>query len=89
MRASIRDRGASGNVYALAIQEDGRVVLGGMFSRINGVDRYRIARLHSDGSLDPSFDPGVGADRNVLAVAIQGDGKILIGRAVHQSKWGR
>ena len=71
--------GASGNVYALAIQEDGRVVWGGMFSRINGVDRYRIARLHSDGSLDPSFDPGVGADRNVLAVAIQGDGKILIG----------
>ena len=39
--------------------------------------RNRIARLHPDGSLDASFNPDV--NNNVLSLALQSDGKILLG----------
>lgn len=71
-----------GRVHALRIQTDGKVLIGGDFTSINGVTRNRIARLNADGSLDASFDPGDGA-RNwgnvVRCVVVQPDGKILVG----------
>ncbi len=54
-------------------------MIGGCFSSYNGRSRNRIARLNSDGSLDTGFDPGTGADNWVQSVAVQSDGKILIG----------
>ena len=63
----------------LAVQPDGKSIVGGAFTSVDGVDRNRIARFNIDGSLDPSFDPGLGFDDEVLAVAIQPDGKILVG----------
>jgi uncharacterized delta-60 repeat protein/prepilin-type N-terminal cleavage/methylation domain-containing protein len=63
----------------IALQADGKAIVGGAFTSIDGVDRNRIARFNIDGSLDVSFDPGVGFDGDVLAVAIQPDGKILVG----------
>jgi uncharacterized delta-60 repeat protein len=71
--------GASGVVYALAEQPDGKVLVGGGFSTFDGVARNRIARLNADGSLDTSFDPGSGADNWVDAVVLQSDGKVLVG----------
>jgi uncharacterized delta-60 repeat protein len=71
--------GANGTVNALAIQSDGKILLGGTFSSYNGVSRNRIARVNSDGGLDPSFDPGAGVNNTVYALAIQNDGKILVG----------
>jgi len=38
-----------------------------------------MARLNSDGSVDPSFDPGSGPDDTVRALLLQPDGKIIIG----------
>ena len=70
---------ANNVVSALALQPDGRVLLGGWFTAINGVPRNRIARLNASGSLDISFDPGTGANNPVLALALQPDGKVLIG----------
>ncbi|MFP6872264.1 MAG: hypothetical protein VCA55_02045 [Verrucomicrobiales bacterium] len=64
---------------SIAFQPDGKAVVGGAFTSIDGVNRNRIARFNVDGSLDESFDPGVGFDDDVLAVAIQPDGKILVG----------
>jgi uncharacterized delta-60 repeat protein len=70
-------------VSSVAIQEDGKVLIGGSFSSLlsNGsflpVTRHRIARLHPDGTLDSSFDPA--ADADVSCIAVQADGKILIG----------
>lgn len=67
-------------VYALAIQPNGRVLIGGDFTTVNGVARNRIARLNPlDGSLDVGFDPGSGASSAVYALALQADGKIAAG----------
>ncbi|MDW8309677.1 MAG: Calx-beta domain-containing protein, partial [Verrucomicrobiales bacterium] len=71
--------GANDYVYALAVQPDGRILIGGDFTTVNGVPRHRIARLHPDGSLDLSFDPGTGANAAVRAIALQTDGRIVIG----------
>jgi len=72
--------GTNGSVNALALQSDGKVIITGNFTKVNGVDRRYIARLRADGSLDSSFDPGTGPDSAVIyAIAIQSDGKIIIG----------
>ena len=69
----------NGSVAQIAIQSDGRILLGGGFTLVNGISRNRITRLNSDGSLDPTFNPGTGADEYVEAVIVQADQKIIIG----------
>lgn len=72
--------GFEGNVFTLAQQLDGKILVGGTFTNFNGTDRSRIARLNPDGSLDTTFlSTGVGADDFVNAIAIQGDGRVMIG----------
>ena len=65
-------------IYTMALQRDGKVLIGGNFTTINGVSRNCIARLNRDGSLDTSFDPGTGADYSVYDLILQSDGKIII-----------
>ncbi len=65
-------------VEAIAVQPDGKILIGGGFTFCNGVARPGIARLNEDGSLDTSFDPGQGANGVVRDIAIRPDGKILI-----------
>jgi uncharacterized delta-60 repeat protein len=71
--------GASNQVQAVVHQPDGKVIIGGYFTAVDGTGRNRIARLNANGSLDASFDPGTGADSTVRAVAFQPDGKVIIG----------
>jgi hypothetical protein len=66
------DGGANNQVECLAIQPDGKVIIGGWFTSFNGAARSRIARLNADGSLDTSFDPGSGANGVVTSLALQG-----------------
>ena len=77
--------GANGSVLALTTQKDGRFLIGGLFTSVQGVPRNRIARLHGDGSVDLSFDPGSGVtgvgSASVNALALQEDGKVLVGGA--------
>lgn len=70
--------GVDGNgiVWAAAVQNDGKVLIGGEFFSVNGVARSFLARLNADASLDTSFAPQI-SDR-VLAIIVQPDGKILI-----------
>jgi len=51
----------------------------GSFTTVNASQRRRVARLNPDGSLDASFNPGAGLDNTAYAVALQPDGKILVG----------
>ncbi|MDW8216286.1 MAG: hypothetical protein RML57_01635 [Acidobacteriota bacterium] len=79
-----RQSGASDWVEAMAVQPDGKVVIGGRFTRVNGVARGGIARLNADGTLDTSFGAGQGGVSGgnfprVHAVAVQPDGKVVIG----------
>ena len=73
----------AGVVDSLAVQADGKIVIGGGFTALqpnslaNPVTRFNIARVNTDGSVDTSFDPE--ANGPVLAVAVQSNGKILIG----------
>lgn len=71
--------GISSTVHALAIQSDGKIIIGGDFTTFNGVTANHLARLNTDGSLDAAFSAGTGANDSVRAIAIQVDGKILIG----------
>src|SRR5439155_5079837 len=72
----------NGFILALAVQSDGKILVGGDFTSLGGGDsgmttRNRIGRLNSDGTVDTSFDPG--ANNTVLALALYKDGKILVG----------
>ena len=67
------------NVEAFALQADGRVWVGGIFSTVDGRDARRIARLMPTGSLDLTFGPFPIAQAGVLAVVLQPDGKPIIG----------
>lgn len=71
-------------VDAIAIQDNGKIIIGGKFSSFNGVPRDRLARLNSDGYLDPTFTPCAWTHLSFgiywnYAIAIQNDGKIIIG----------
>ena len=71
-------------VYSVAVQPDGKVLVAGLFTAINGATRYGVARLNSDGSLDNTFtalnwQDTVGNKGTVNSIAIQSDGKILVG----------
>jgi len=68
-------------VISIAVQSDGKIVLGGQFTSWNGTAVGRIARLNSDGTLDTAFttNTGTGAIYSVGTVAVQPDGKILVG----------
>ncbi len=68
---------ANNFVYGVAVQADGKILLGGSFTTVGGTGRNRIARLNADGTLDPGFNPN--ADDSVYSVAMQADGKILLG----------
>ena len=63
---------------SLALQSDGKIIVGGAFTLFNGATRKRLTRLNADGSTDTSFQPGNGADDRVYTMAIQPDGNIVI-----------
>jgi uncharacterized delta-60 repeat protein len=65
------------SVTSLMSQPDGRILLGGYFTSVNGVTREGLARLNTDGSLDAAFalDGGVGP---AVPLALQRDGKVLV-----------
>ena len=71
--------GPDGPVRALLARPDGTVWLAGDFTRVSGRPRQRVARLRADGSLDTAFDPGVGPNDRVLALAEGNQGTLYVG----------
>ena len=71
-------------VSALALQTDGKIVVGGDFASYNDGSAHAcsaIARLNTNGTFDTTFVNGVGTGSNggVLSIALQTDGKIVVG----------
>ena len=82
---SFTSQAASG-VSAIAVQADGKIVIGGIFTGVqnetNSLAIRYIARYNPDGTLDGSFSPS--PNYAVYALAIQTDGKIVLGGAFNQ-----
>jgi uncharacterized delta-60 repeat protein len=81
--------GAADFCAAIAQQADGRYVLAGyssINSATNGANDFALARVNANGTLDTAFDSeGIlttdfsGGDDRATSIAIQSDGKIVVG----------
>jgi len=67
-----------GDITAIARQQDGKIIVGGNFTRVHGNMRRNLARLNADGSLDASFQPP-SIVSTPLSLLVLPDGKILLG----------
>ena len=79
--SSLRAQDAGEFVGAIALQPDGKAIIGGTFAAINGTACHDLCRLNADGNVDVSFlDINAGGNwfTNVYAVALSADGKILV-----------
>ena len=70
--------GLGQEVTFLAIQTDGKILIGGDFTMFDAIPTRYLTRRNLDGSLDPSFYVGNAINGPVQCIKIQNDGKILI-----------
>ena len=77
----IRVPGPTARFGPAALQPDGQILIAGDFTTYNNTNRSFIARLNQDGSVDPSFDPGVGPNGDIFSMSVQTNGQIVIGGA--------
>lgn len=47
------------DLNVVKLQSDGKILVGGTFDSYNGITRYSLVRLNTDGSLDSTFDSGL------------------------------
>ena len=76
--------GFDSNVTSLILQTDGKIVVGGNFGSYNDGSAHAcigIARLNTNGTFDNTFvsGPGIGFNNTVSSLALQTDGKIIVG----------
>ncbi|TVQ29217.1 MAG: DUF11 domain-containing protein [Wenzhouxiangella sp.] len=69
----------NGPVLSLALQPDGRLVIGGDFT--NASLRARLARLNDDGSVDGSFVPLMNPNGAVNALEVRPGGEVIFAGA--------
>ena len=70
--------GFTGSVSVIKLQSDGKLICVGNFTQYNGTLINTILRLNTDGSIDTSFDPGLGFNALSYGVNVQNDGKIIV-----------
>jgi uncharacterized delta-60 repeat protein len=76
--------GAVDEIFDIALQQDGKIVAVG-YSTVNGKLDTAVVRYNPNGSLDPTFGSGgkvvtdVRGNDVATSVAIQADGKIVVG----------
>jgi len=78
--------GFDDSVYGCDVQSDGKILVGGYFTDLNGNTRNRLVRLNSDGTEDTAFYTNLGTGFSggtfiipFQTVKVQSDGKILVG----------
>jgi uncharacterized delta-60 repeat protein len=70
--------GTNGSVFNIKTQPDGKIIVIGLFSTINTSNRFGIARLDENGSVDAGFNPQFSQFGSLSsALAVQPDGKVL------------
>lgn len=70
--------GFNNSIYTLYLQNDGKILVGGMFTQFNGSAAGRIVRLNADGSRDNTFTAVPGASSGVYAIEPAANGKYII-----------
>lgn len=71
--------GFNNNVNVIGLQNDGKLLVGGVFTNYQGESQNYLIRLNTDGSKDTSFAIGTGFNNSIQTIQIQNDGKILVG----------
>jgi uncharacterized delta-60 repeat protein len=66
----------NGSVFSIAVLENGKILIGGAFTDVNGERRHNLARLNSDGTLDDSWDANT--DFEVLNINLLSNGQIIV-----------
>lgn len=66
-------------VRAITLQPDGKILVGGDFTDYGGYSVGRFIRLNSDGTNDSTFTYSLEFNDKVRAIALQSDGKIIVG----------
>lgn len=80
----------TGGLRALALQKNGKILVGGHFTTVGGVPSSGLARLNPDMTADSDFDPSIagvpeggpyidGAYMFVRAIMVQPDHRIVVG----------
>ena len=72
------------DVYAVALQADGKTIVGGSFTMLAGQSCANLGRLNLDGTLDTTFNAGMDGSSVVSCLAVQPDGKIVVGGIFEQ-----
>jgi uncharacterized delta-60 repeat protein len=68
---------ANGQITCAVQQSNGQILIGGLFSNLQGQAFSNLARLNADGSIDTTFNPS--PNGQIYAIAIQANGQIVIG----------
>lgn len=71
--------GVNGPIQAVAVQPDGKAIIGGWFTTVEGHMRNGVARLNLDGTGDATFHPTAAGTWPASSVALQPDGRVLVG----------
>ena len=64
--------------FKVLVQPDNKVLVAGQYNLANGVTRNNLSRLNADGTLDTVFAPASTTAHQLLDLALQPDGKILV-----------
>jgi uncharacterized delta-60 repeat protein len=71
-------KGFNGYVRSIKIQQDGKILVGGDFTKYDTSQSNHLARILKNGKIDNSFQLGSGVNGKINSIAIQDNGKILI-----------
>lgn len=75
-------RNPGGNITAIAIRPDGKILIGGSMQYMNGVSSNGMACLYPDGSVDHSFKIPISQPSVISVIKILSTGKILINGSI-------
>ncbi|MCU0390757.1 MAG: T9SS type A sorting domain-containing protein, partial [Thermoflexibacter sp.] len=71
--------GFNNPIRDIKLQADGKILVGGDFTSYNNSPINRLVRLNVDGTRDATFSIGTGFSHEVYTIAIQPDGKAVVG----------
>jgi uncharacterized delta-60 repeat protein len=70
--------GLNNEVNTIALQSDGKALLGGDFTTFDGVSQNKIIRINDNGTKDNLLAIGSGFNNTIENIKVQSDGKILV-----------